>query len=236
MSYCVNCGVELADSEQKCPLCGVEVQNPAHPWKEPQLMPYPRRVEHIMQRVDRRFTALLATIALSIPVICSALIDIFMTHKISWSGYVTGAAVCLFVWVLLPMLLKKPNVYLFILFDTAALQLYLADICMMTVGALAYVSFAMPLCFALCAYAYALAPVLRAKRLRGTLYKPAITLAVTAALCVLIEMIVDLNIHGVFQPLWSFIAATPCLVSCAMLILLESKKKLKDKIFRRLFV
>ena len=31
MSYCVNCGVELARCEKKCPLCGVEAVNPASP-------------------------------------------------------------------------------------------------------------------------------------------------------------------------------------------------------------
>lgn len=236
MSYCVNCGVELAGSEQKCPLCGVPVENPMHPWKKPERMPYPKKVEHLMQRVDRRFSAILATIALSIPVICSVLIDIFMTHKLSWSGYVTGAAVCLFVWILLPMLLKRPNVYLLILFDTAALQLYLADICIISVGVMPYVTLAMPLCFTLAAFAYAVTPIIRSKRMQGTLYKPAIIIAAVACLCVLIELIVDLNTDGVFKPVWSLIAASPCLVICAMLILLEGKKKLKDEIIRRLFV
>ena len=34
MSYCVNCGVELAASERRCPLCGVEVINPREPFDE----------------------------------------------------------------------------------------------------------------------------------------------------------------------------------------------------------
>ena len=236
MSYCVNCGIELAASEEKCPLCGVPVQNPANPWKEPQNMPYPPRVERILSHVDRRYSGILATVALSIPVVCSILIDIFMTRQISWSGYVSGAAVCLFVWFILPMLIQEQNAYLFILYDTAALQLYLADICLMSVGIMAYVTFVMPLGFALCALAYACAPIIKAKRLSGTLYKPAIIMAILAVFCVLFELIIDLNLYGVFRPVWSFIAATPCLVLCAMLILLEKKQKLKDKILRRLFV
>ena len=31
MSYCVHCGVELADCEPKCPLCGTEVLDPKAP-------------------------------------------------------------------------------------------------------------------------------------------------------------------------------------------------------------
>ena len=26
--YCIKCGVELADSEDRCPLCGTKVYNP----------------------------------------------------------------------------------------------------------------------------------------------------------------------------------------------------------------
>ena len=39
--YCIKCGVELADSEKKCPLCGTVVFNPelSRPDGEPQ---YPR--------------------------------------------------------------------------------------------------------------------------------------------------------------------------------------------------
>ena len=39
--YCIKCGVELADSEKKCPLCGTVVFNPevARPDGAP---PYPR--------------------------------------------------------------------------------------------------------------------------------------------------------------------------------------------------
>ncbi len=236
MSYCVNCGVELADSEEKCPLCGVEVINPANPWQEPKNMPYPPRVERIMAHIDRRYSGILATIALSVPVLCSILIDIFMTRRISWSAYVSGAAVCLFVWFILPMLVNKVNVYLSILYDTAALQLYLADICLITIGVKTYLSFVMPLGFALCALAYASAPIICSKKLSGTLYKPAIILANIAVFCVLIELIIDLNLNGVFQPVWSLIAAAPCLLIGVMLILLEKKQKLKDKIRRRLFV
>ena len=54
MSYCVNCGVKLAPSEKKCPLCGVPVVNPRDPWVEPSHRPYPKQVERVMHRIDRR--------------------------------------------------------------------------------------------------------------------------------------------------------------------------------------
>ena len=57
MSYCVNCGVELEKSEQRCPLCGVEVINPAEPFDFTDVRPYPKHVERLNARIDRRYTA-----------------------------------------------------------------------------------------------------------------------------------------------------------------------------------
>jgi len=41
MSYCVHCGVELAPSEESCPLCKTPVLDPNQPWSEPEERPYP---------------------------------------------------------------------------------------------------------------------------------------------------------------------------------------------------
>ena len=39
--YCVKCGVELADSESKCPLCHTPISYPGYVAKEEE-KPYPR--------------------------------------------------------------------------------------------------------------------------------------------------------------------------------------------------
>ena len=59
MSYCVNCGVELEKSEKRCPLCGVEVINPAQPPedKEPRQRPYPNRIEELSMNINKQFAA-----------------------------------------------------------------------------------------------------------------------------------------------------------------------------------
>lgn len=237
MSYCVNCGVELAPSEKSCPLCKVPVQNPASPWVEPQSTPYPKRVESIINRVDRRYGALLAGVGLVVPVLCSLLIDILMTHTLTWSGYVTGACLCLFVWVLLPMLVKgRHSLYLYMLYDELALQLYLCWICFVTVGIPAYLTLVLPLGLLPYAFANGFVPIVCSKKLTNTLYVPAIAAYMAAVLCVLIELTIDLNNTPNFEPMWSLIAAVPCIVIGVMLILIEGKKNLKDKIHRRLFI
>lgn len=236
MSYCVNCGVELDASQKSCPLCHVPVVNPASPWREPVAGPYPKRVEHLLDAIDHRYGALLATIVLSIPVMCSILIDILVTRDISWSGYVVGGCICIFVWVLLPLIVKRPNAYLHILYDAAALIFYLAAIFYVNGIMRPFLTLALPLALALTAAVYAAAPVIRAKRLKDRLYKPAIISALLGALLVVMELIIDVHVNGVFEPAWSLIAAAPCIVFCALLMLLEGKDGAKDRIVRRLFM
>ena len=55
MSYCVNCGVELADSERRCPLCHTEVHNPRQPYDRKIPKPFPNRLD-LFEPEDNRGT------------------------------------------------------------------------------------------------------------------------------------------------------------------------------------
>ena len=68
MSYCVNCGVELAETEKKCPLCDTEVINPHSPWKEPEDPPFPTNYE-VAKPVNRGKVATFIAILLLIPIL-----------------------------------------------------------------------------------------------------------------------------------------------------------------------
>ncbi len=61
MSYCVHCGVELAPSEEKCPLCKTPVMDPNQAWREPEERPYPERLEVVPPHIDRQYGAQLAS-------------------------------------------------------------------------------------------------------------------------------------------------------------------------------
>ena len=123
MSYCVNCGVELAPSEKRCPLCGVEVVNPAKPWTEPEALPYSDNAERI-RRIDRRYLAGLISLVLLIPAIVCMFCDI-LDGRLSWSLLVTGALLNVFVIFLVPMMLHRPSALLLIALDTVSTSAYL---------------------------------------------------------------------------------------------------------------
>ena len=56
MSYCVNCGVKLKNSEKVCPLCNTEVINPKKEEYKPvysgTIEEYKTRLEEILERND----------------------------------------------------------------------------------------------------------------------------------------------------------------------------------------
>ena len=106
MSYCVNCGVELEKSEKKCPLCGVEVINPAQPPedKEPRQRHYPNRIEELSMNINKQFAAALLSVfmvfAAAICCVCNIIID----KSITWSQYVIGAIFFTWVVVTVPLI------------------------------------------------------------------------------------------------------------------------------------
>ena len=88
--YCIKCGVELADSEKRCPLCGTPVFHPDLPRNltEP---PYPadRRIRR--EDVNRSGILFVLTVVALLPAILSLLCDWRINGTIVWSGYAAGA-------------------------------------------------------------------------------------------------------------------------------------------------
>lgn len=234
MSYCVNCGVRLADSEKVCPLCDTEVHNPKKPWTDPPKRPYSNRVDTIVERVDRNFGVLLASLFLLIPVIVTVLSDLMTSASISWSAYVVGACAIAFIVILLPMLFKRPRPYLSVALDTFAVLLYLMLIDYFTGGSSWFLTLALPITLFTAALSALVIFVLRLKEYPN-LYKASAVLSSAGVLCVALDLILKAHHSLPMLPFWSLFALAPCIVLSVMMIFVERHKTLKDKIRRRLF-
>ena len=140
--YCIKCGVELADSEKKCPLCGTVVFNPevARPDGAP---PYPREHGPVNENVNRIGVLFIVSVLFLLPIVTVLLCDWQINRKLVWSGYAAGAVLLLYVLVVLPMWFKLPNPVIFIPVDFAAAALYLLYINFAT-GGHWFLSFAFP--------------------------------------------------------------------------------------------
>ncbi len=138
--YCCNCGVALADTEQKCPLCGVRAYHPDlhRPEEEglyPDHTPKPRMKPSTIQTV--------LIVLFLIPTLVTLQCDLVINGKPTWSAYVTGALLMAYVWLILPTWFKKPNPVIFVPCDFAALGLFLLYISLSTDGRW-FLPFALP--------------------------------------------------------------------------------------------
>ncbi len=140
--YCVRCGVKLADSERKCPLCNTVV---CHPDFEPseQSPLYPSEK---MPRpgAGRRALGGAVIFLFFIPMLVCFFADLRIDGKLEWSGYVIGALLVAYVAFALPYWFRRPNPVIFVPCAFLAVGLYLLYIDLATDGGW-FLSFAFPL-------------------------------------------------------------------------------------------
>ena len=234
MSYCVNCGVELADSEKRCPLCDTEVLNPRRPWREPTERPYPQSVETIISRIDRRYVASLMTTILCIPVLVTMLCDFLPDGRLTWSTFVVGAGAMIFVWVILPLFSRRFHLLTFIAADGAAIILYLLLIEQITGGGW-FLRLGFPIVLALTLMLMVLIFFARRRTGRRGLIRAAMALITVGIYSIAVEILTDVFVFGFFFLNWSPYVLIPCLVLSAAFYILDHRQKLKEEIKKRLF-
>ena len=140
--YCIKCGVELADSEKVCPLCGTRVFHPDLPQAQGE-PPYPPQEQARPEEVSHTGALFVLTVLLALPAVLSILCDWRVNGRIVWSGYSVGGAALLYVMVVLPLWFRRPNPVIFVPVDFAAIGLYLLYINFAT-GGHWFLTFAFP--------------------------------------------------------------------------------------------
>ncbi len=220
MSYCVHCGVELAPSEEKCPLCKTPVFDPNQAWREPEERPYPQRLEVVAPHIDRRYGARLAALFLAIPMLAALALDLALNLRVTWSAYVLGAGACVYCWVLLPISLDVERPYLYIAVDTAVSAAYLALIAWLAGGARWYSHLALPLTVIVGGAGMLGVYVLRRRRM-PPLDKASIIVLIGAAVLAGLEVLTDLWTFRAVRLEWSMYALVPLAASSAVLRIIE---------------
>ncbi len=233
MSYCVNCGVELADSEKRCPLCHVEVTNPKAPWAEPAERPYSRHVDTLMKRIDRRYFATLTGLLLTIPCIITMFLDIISGGGLTWSAYVIGAVALIYIFVLLPFFFKRRHPVIFLSADCAATLLYLLFIETVNGGDW-FLGLGLPITVAasICVIVPAL---LFTKKTLSIIVKAGAILFAVGVFVVCAEVFISLNAFGEVRFAWSLFALIPCAVLGVVAMVLEHRQNFKERVRKRLF-
>ncbi len=231
--YCIKCGVELAESEKKCPLCGTVVFNPEMP--KPDGAPtYPPEYTLNTGNVNRSGVMFIITMLFLLPIVTVLLTDWQLNGRIVWSGYVVGAVLLLYVVVILPLWFRAPNPVVFIPVDFAAVALYLLYI-NLACGGHWFLSFALPVCGGAMLIVTAAAALLRYVR-GGYLFIFGGAFILIGLYNVLIEFLLNLNFKLHEGYIWSFYPLAGCVIIGAMLIIIGCSSHLRESLHKKFFI
>lgn len=228
--YCVNCGVKLADTEKKCPLCGTSICHPDI--KRPETEPlYPKDRMPKKASGSKAINGAIIIIFL-IPLFATLFFDITNNGRFEWFGYVAGGLLLSYVSFALPLWFKKPNPTIFVPCSFATATLYLMYINFATKGDW-FLTFALPIMAAFCAVTTAAVALLRYVK-KGKLYTVGGLMMGLGATVLLTEFLLVDTFSLAFVG-WSIYPAAVLIMVGAILIYLAISKPAREVIERKFF-
>lgn len=230
--YCAKCGVALADTEQRCPLCGTA----AHPdiVREPCEPLFPERRTPVPQVDSRLLHIVVLTLFLLAMIICLQC-DLLVTGTVSWSGFVIGALTCLYVIFALPAWFYNPNPVIFVPCGFGVVALYLLYLSFATNGGW-FLSFAFPVVGYVALIVTAVVALIKYVR-KGHLYILGGALCAMGAFMPLMGFLLNLTFFQKSEfALWSLYPTTPLIILGGLLIFLAIYKPARQTMQRKFFI
>lgn len=232
MSYCVNCGVELAKGEKRCPLCFTEVYNPKEQGGEA-VRPYPAAKE-LPKPVNVGALVTLISLIISGLILISIACDLFDTGRLTWSAYVMASLLLVWIFIVPPVFIKGNTVFASLLLDFVGISVFLFGIAWLTGGSW-FMPFALPLTVALLVLTIAgiaLPRIFHFKKMSvGGL------LLIEVGLCaVCVDFLVKRAFLGMTGVSWSFFVLIPCIILGTLAIVIDKNAKIREEFIRRFFI
>ena len=231
MSYCVNCGVELDKTASVCPLCHTPVVNPNQPvdTTSPGIFPSERGE---VAPVSKRELALLLTVMLASVSVCCGVLNLFLAHETLWSLYIAGAAMMLWVWLVLPLLIRTLSLYLRLVLDGGAVGVYVLLIALALGGMDWYLALALPIVLLGTAGALFLALTISGGR-RSILSSVTLIIGTVGVFLIGVELFVDWFRFGRWTPGWSLVVFVICGALIVPLVVVRRVPSLREEARRR---
>lgn len=231
--YCIKCGVELENSEKVCPLCGLKVYHPDLPEVSGKKS-YPIAKIPTYETVNKSGVMLLLTAIFLVPIVVTLLCDVAVTGGLSWSGFVVGGIMLLYIMAILPNWFKAPNPVIFVPVSFGAIILYLLyiDLC---VGNGWFLPFALPATGALGLMITAVISVVKYVK-KGYWYVAGATVLAIGGYTTLIEFLLYLAFSFKTRVPWSIYPLASCFIIGITLIVIAISKPLRRSIQKKFFV
>lgn len=230
--YCVNCGVELADSERVCPLCGVAAFHPDISRGEGDSL-YPTKTI-LTHKVSPKGALVIVTTAFLIPLLVTLLCDMQINDKVTWSGYVIGALLLSYICVVFPWWFRRPNPVILIPVDCVVLGLFLFYINLATEGTW-FLGFALPVVGVFTAIVSAVTSLLRYVK-KGKLYIFGGAFLALGVFMPIMELLLNRTFYIEKYLGWAFYPFIALVLLGGMLIFLAIWKPARETMERKFFI
>lgn len=235
MSYCPKCGVELAPSEERCPLCKTPApQIDAVPVSEKPYPPAPNAPDGVRTPRKRRTFAAACAILLLIPVLTCVVCDLNMGGTLTWARYVLLSFALLYIYLFPPMVLLRHRLLISIPLDCVGTMGFLWGLERLTGGDW-FLPFGLPL--TVLVFGVLLAVVLLVRKSPWNLLK-----ILAAILCgmgvfvVALEWLINRSFYPGRQMTWAVYTCIPCLLLGAALFVIDRNPACKQELRKRFFV
>ena len=230
MSYCVNCGVKLKESEKVCPLCNTKVIN-SNNLKTEFIPAYSQNIEKT-KKVNKKYLCFLITIILMGVTIITVLCNLIFTGNITWSIYVVASI--LFLNSKLSFVLFK-NKFFPLFIDLLTTETLIYVIAYLNNGLHWFYYLVCPFIFIIWIYIILCTFVLRKKKY-NLLRRFSVAFSFISVILLIIESCIDMYKYEKITINWSIYAILPIIIIGTILFLISYNRKLIEEIKQRIFI
>ena len=218
MSYCVNCGVKLKNSEKKCPLCNTKVINPNKIINDYAPV-YSNKIDNF-KRINYKYLSKIVILILMITSFLILLLDYISYRTITWSLYVVASI--LYLGTHLSFAVIK-NIYISLIIHLISTELFMLFIAYMTNGMHWCLYLVLPFIFIVWIYIMLVTYLIKKKK-GEFLKKLSLGLLFSALTVIAVEACIDLFKYNFINYNWSFYAALPITIICSLTFILSYNK------------
>lgn len=234
MSYCPKCGVELAGSEERCPLCHTPTPIMGDPLEaRPYPLPDNAPIQAQMPKKRRTFAAVCA-ILLLIPVLTCVVCDINIDGAVTWSRYVLISTALVYVYIFPPLILLRRRMLTGILLDCVGTAGFLFGLECFTHGNW-FLPFGLPLTV-LVFLLFGCAILLVRKTPWNTLKILATILFGTGVFVMGLEWLINRSFFDGAPMTWAVYTFIPCMLLGAALLVIDRNPSCKQELRKRFFI
>lgn len=230
MSYCVNCGVELDQTTEVCPLCHTPVLNPRELVDRQSPKPFPTEKSEVSLPSKWELALLISSMLASMAVCCGVL-NLLLHRETAWSLYVIGAAVMLWIFLVPPLLRRGLSPVVQLLCDMGAVAAYVLAIAWNLAGMGWYLRLALPIILWLGLMLLVLTLTLR--RHHSILTTITTSLGLIGLFLVGVELVCDWYFCECWEPGWSLVVLVVMVALMIPLIVVRRVPALREEARRR---